>query len=79
MTYTKQEWIRVYMDGSATEATTDEREGIYVEWQDGRTKEMSVPGGTHCSSYKAEAMAIQEGAKPVIEYSGTLNAKIVFL
>ena len=35
------------MDGSAMEATIDGGAGIDVEWQDSRTKEMSVPGGTH--------------------------------
>ena len=47
------------MDGSATESTTEGEAGIYVERQDGRTKEISVPGRIHCSKYQAEAVAIQ--------------------
>ena len=56
----KEEWIRVYTDGSAENAVTNGGSGVYIEMPDGKTTESSIPTGTHCSNYRAELEAIME-------------------
>ena len=55
-----EEWIRVYIDGSAEKAVANGGSGAYIEMPDQKTIESSIPTGTHCSNYKAELEAIKE-------------------
>ncbi|KAK3760362.1 hypothetical protein RRG08_030623 [Elysia crispata] len=58
--FPKEEWIRVYTDGSAENAVTNGGSGVYIEMPDGKTTESSIPTGIHCSNYRAELEAIME-------------------
>ena len=77
--FPKTEWTRVYTDRSAKDATTDGGAGIHAEWPDARTMSISIPGGRWCNNYRAEALAIQEAAKALMEEEDTYNSQIVFL
>ena len=77
--YPKDEWIRIYTDGSASEATETGGAGVFIEWPNGDTHEHSVAAGTQCTNYKAEAIAIREGATVMRDKNTSINANIVFL
>ena len=52
--YPKQEWVRLYTDGSATDAIKNGG----GEWLDGSTTSDAFPTGATCSNYKAKAEAL---------------------
>ena len=56
--YPKQEWVRLYTDGSATDAIKNGGGGVFTEWLDGSTTSDAFPTGATCSNYKAEAEAL---------------------
>ena len=56
--YPKQEWVRLYTDGSASDAIKNGGGGVFTEWLDGSTTSDAFPTGATCSNYKAEAEAL---------------------
>ena len=54
----KQEWVRLYTDGSATDAIKNGGGGVFSEWLDGSTTSDAFPTGATCSNFKAEAEAL---------------------
>ena len=57
--YPKQEWVRLYTDGSPTDAIKmGGGGGVFTEWLDGSTKSDAFPTGATCSNYKAEGEAL---------------------
>lgn len=76
--YPKEDWIRVYTDGSAEEAVRNGGGGIVIEWTDTTTTERSIPTGKHSSNYKAEAAALEEAAV-IIQNNNCFGKKVVFL
>jgi ribonuclease HI len=69
--------VRVYTDGSATNATTNGGTGIYIEYPNGDQQSMSIPTGLHCSNYKAEEEALINAANYIKE--GAENRQVIFL
>ena len=53
------DWIHVYTDGSATKATSKAGYGIYIEYPDGSSDEVSKACGENSSNYDAEVAAIE--------------------
>ena len=53
------DWIHVYTDGSATRGTGKAGFGIYIEYPDGSSGEVSKACGEHSSNYDAEVAAIE--------------------
>ena len=53
------DWIHVYTDGSATRGTGKAGYGIYIEYPDGSSGEVSKACGEHSSNYDAEVAAIE--------------------
>ena len=56
--YPKQEWVRLYTDGSAADAIKNGGGGVFTEWLEGATTSDAFPTGATCSNYKAEAEAL---------------------
>ena len=48
--YPKQEWVRLYTDGSAAEAIKNGGGGVFTEWLDGSTTSDAFPTGATCSN-----------------------------
>ncbi|GFS26551.1 hypothetical protein ElyMa_001722300 [Elysia marginata] len=71
--------MRAFTDGSASEAVRDGGGGVYIEWPDNSSSKMSVPTGKYSTNYKAEAEALQEAAKVLVNSEATLHAKVVLL
>ena len=54
------EWIKIYTDGSATDGTTNDGYGSYVQLSDGTKEELYSSCDKYCSNYEAQATAIIE-------------------
>jgi ribonuclease HI len=52
--YSSESWVRVYTDGSTTNATTKGGAGIYIQYPNGEQQSEAIPTCLHCSNYKAE-------------------------
>ena len=52
--YPSESWVRVYTDGSTTNATTKGGAGIYIQYPNGEQQSKAIPTGLHCSNDKAE-------------------------
>ena len=61
--YPGESWIRAYTDGSAEEAVRNGGAGVYIEYPNLSTKEISLPTGTHCNNYESEIRAIMAAAE----------------
>ena len=70
--YPKQEWVRLYTDGSATDAIKNGGGGVFTEWLNGSTTSDAFPTGATCSNYKAEAEALIVALNLI---KSTLNSK----
>ena len=77
-TYHKNKWIRVFTDGSATNATNGGA-GAYIQWQNESSTELAMPVGTHCSTHKAEETAILSAVECLLQDRRAYNAQIVLL
>jgi ribonuclease HI len=75
--YPSELWVRVYTDGSATNATTNGGADIYIEYPNGEQQSMAIPTGLHCSNYKAEDEALTNAANYIKERAE--NTQVVFL
>lgn len=60
--YPSETWVRVYTDGSATNATTKGGAGIYIKYPNENQQSEAIPTGLHCSNYKAEQEALTHAA-----------------
>ncbi|GFR72928.1 hypothetical protein ElyMa_000391600 [Elysia marginata] len=69
----------VSMDGSASEAVRDGGGGVYIEWPDNSSSKISIPTGKYSTNYKAEAEALQEAAKVLVNSEATHHSKVVLL
>ncbi|GFS19474.1 ribonuclease H [Elysia marginata] len=77
--YPSNYWIRAFTDGSASEAVRDGGGGICIEWPDNSSSKISIPTGKYSTNYKAEAEALQEAAKVLVNSEATHHAKVVLL
>ncbi|GFS07423.1 ribonuclease H [Elysia marginata] len=77
--YPSNYWIRAFTDGSASEAVRDGGGGVYIEWPDNSSSKISIPTGKKCTNYKAEAEALQEAAKVLVNNEANHYAKVVLL
>lgn len=75
--YPSESWVRVYTDGSATNATTKGGAGIYIEYPNGERQSKAIPTGRHCSNYKAEEEALIHATHVIKEKAD--NTRVVFL
>ena len=74
------EWIRVYTDGSATEALTNGGGGgVYIQWPEGTSESHAIPTGLFSSNYRAEIAAPEEPASILKNHSKTLKYRVVHL
>ncbi|GFR60787.1 RNA-directed DNA polymerase from mobile element jockey [Elysia marginata] len=72
------EWIRIYTDGSATDAVRNGGGGVYATLPDGTTLERSFACGRRCTKYKAETEAIKE-ALNMVNNKISKTSKVVIL
>ncbi|GFS09427.1 ribonuclease H [Elysia marginata] len=77
--YPSNYWIRAFTDGSASEAVRDGGGGVYIEWPDNSSSKISIPTGKYSTNYKAEAEALREAAKVLVNSEATHHAKVVLL
>ena len=73
------EWIRVYTDGSATEAVRNGGGGVYIEWPDGTSESHAIPTGLFSSNFRAEIAALEEAASILKNRSKTSKYRVVLL
>ncbi|GFR78152.1 reverse transcriptase [Elysia marginata] len=76
--YPTGEWIRIYTDGSATDAVRNGGGGVYATLPDGTTLERSFACGRRCTNYKAETEAIKEGLN-MVNNKISKTSKVVIL
>ncbi|GFO01470.1 hypothetical protein PoB_002797500 [Plakobranchus ocellatus] len=78
--YPQTQWVRIYTDGSATNAIENRGSGEHIEMPNGTTETDSFLIGTHCSTnYKAEATALERTASLVKITPDIATSQIVFL
>ena len=71
------DWIRIYTDGSATDAIQDGRAGGILYLPNGDTIESATATGKHCTTYAAEVKALSQGAQAILV--GNHKEDVVFL
>ncbi|GFS25217.1 reverse transcriptase [Elysia marginata] len=76
--YPIKEWIRIYTDGSATDAVRNGGGGVYATLPDGTSLERSFACGRRCTNYKAETGAIKE-ALDMVNNKISKTSKVVIL
>ncbi len=76
--FPQEAWIRVYTDGSATNATTNGGAGVFIQYCSGEWQAEAIPTGQHCSNYKAEVEALIHAAR-MISKMVNCDAQVVFL
>ena len=76
--YPKEAWIRVYTDGSATDAVWRGGAGVYIEYPNGQWQAEAVPTGIHCTNYRAEVEALVHAANTISSRANP-DSKVVFL
>jgi ribonuclease HI len=76
--YPSESWVKVYTDGSATNATTKGGAGIYIQYTNGEQQSEAIPTDLHYSNYKAEGEAIIHAAK-LQSCKVDNNTQVVFL
>ncbi|GFS07811.1 RNA-directed DNA polymerase from mobile element jockey [Elysia marginata] len=64
---------------AASEAVRDGGGGVYIKWPDNSSSKISIPTGKYSTNYKAEAEALQEAAKVLVNSEATYHAKVVLL
>ncbi|GFR94183.1 reverse transcriptase [Elysia marginata] len=77
--YPSNYWIRAFTDGSATEAVQDGGCGVYIKWPNNSSSKISIPTGKYSTNYKAEAEALQEAAKVLVNSEATHHTKVFLL
>lgn len=76
--YPDETWIRVYTDGSATNAVKNGGAGIYIQYPNGERTEEALPTGLYCTNYKAEVDALIKAADTIASRADQ-NTQVVFL
>ena len=69
--YSQDTWIRIYTDGSATDAIHDGRAGSIIYLPNGDTIESATATGKHCTTYAAEVKALLQGAQAILDIVGS--------
>ena len=77
--YPQDTWIRIYTDGSATDAIHDGEAGSTIHLPNGDTIESATATGKHCTHYAAEVKALSQGAQAIIDIVGNHKDDVVFL
>ena len=76
--YPQEAWIRVYTDGSATDAVLRGGAGVYIQYPSGREQKEALPTGLHCTNYRAENEALIHAAH-TISCEAQEDEQVVFL
>ena len=76
--YPEDSWIRVYTDGSATDAVKNGGAGVFIQHPSGELQEEALPTGLHCTNYKAEVEALIQAAHTIASRADP-NTQVVFL
>ena len=76
--YPQEAWIRVYTDGSATNAVLRGGAGVYIQYPCGREQKEALPTGLHCTNYRAEMEALIHAAH-TISCEAQEDEQVVFL
>lgn len=76
--YPADSWIRVYTDGSATNAVKCGGAGVYIQCPNGEGTEEALPTGLNCTNYKAEVEALTQAANTIATRADQ-NTQVVFL
>ena len=76
--YPREAWIRIYTDGSATDAVRRGGAGVYIQFPNGRRQAEAIPTGQHCTNYKAEAEALVHAANIIRDVTDP-QSQLVFL
>ena len=77
--YPQDTWIRIYTDGSATDAIQDGGAGSIIYLPDGDTIESATATGKQCTNYAAEVKALSQGAQAILDIVGNHKEDVVFL
>ena len=77
--YPQDTWIRIYTDGSATDAIQEGGAGSIIYLPDGDTIESVTATGKPCTNYAAEVKAISQGAQAILDIVGNHKEDVVFL
>ena len=77
--YPQDTWIRIYTDGSATDAIQDGGAGSIIYLQNGDTIESATATGKHCTNYTAEVKALSQGAQAILDIVANHKEDVVFL
>ena len=77
-TYPQEAWIRVFTDGSATDAIQNGGAGVYIQFPDGQKHADAIATGIHCTNYKAEVEALVHAANISSSKAGP-DSQVVFL
>ena len=76
--YPQEAWIRVFTDGSATDAVRNGGAGVYIQYPSGETHAEAKPTGLHCTNYRAEAEALTHAANTISSRTDQ-DTQVVFL
>ncbi|KAK7093030.1 hypothetical protein V1264_008689 [Littorina saxatilis] len=76
--YPDDAWIRVYTDGSATNAVKSGGAGVHIQYPGGERTEETLPTGLYCTNYKAEVDALIQAAHTIATRADH-NTNVVFL
>ena len=76
--YPAESWIRVYTDGSATNAVKSGVAGVHIQYPSGERAEEALPTGLHCTNYKAEVDALTQAAHTMATRADR-TTQVVFL
>ena len=74
--YPQEAWTYVYTDGSASDAVRNGGDGVYIQYQNGNSKSIAEPTGSHCTNYKAKVEALIIAAKEIAEDVADLSFKL---
>ena len=64
-------------DGSLRTGINNEGSGAVIIWPDGEEEELKTPAGRHCSSYRAEMLALASGLEHLLNTPRDLDDPIV--
>ena len=77
--YPQDTCIRIYTDGSATDAIQDGGAGSIIYLPDGDTIESATATGKHCTNYAAEVKALSQGAQAILDIVVNYKEDVLFL
>ena len=77
--YPEQEWVKLYTDGSATDAVKNGGGGVFIEWPNGSTTLQAFPAGATYLNYKAEAEALSVALNLINLFRNTKMTKFALL